>query len=290
MIDLELFKADASSQGGENGILAKIFEVIGITHRTLVDVGAFDLEALSNVYPLWRHDGWRALLIESNGIYYRRMRRVPVPERVKILNAMASPGGERSLDAIFHRESIPADFDLLSIDVDGVDYHLWQSLHDHRPRVVVIEYNATIPPHLSVVGRREGNDIGASARALVELGARKGYTVVACTQTNLIFVTADRAGAFKNAGELERLFDPYALNYVMTGYDGGLLYSNRFFPWGYNPFSRGVGRDVESGGPFFVPRTGLGFYLAARGKNWWRAFRRRRLKPVVLSLLDRVDP
>lgn len=284
MINLSHFKADFSSQGGENGILAKIFETIGTTNRTLIDVGAFDLKTLSNVYPLWNDEGWAALLIEGNSLYWQRMIRGGAPQRVKILNLLVEPEGERSLDMILRREGTPMAPDLLSIDVDGVDYHIWKGLLDYQPRVVVIEYNPTIPPHLSVIGRRGGNYIGASAKALADLGVSKGYSIVACTATNLVFVTASAAMHFQNAGDLNALFDPYAITYAMTSYDGGLFYSNTSFPYGYNPLSVEVKGSLENGDRFFVPSTRPGFYLVSRCRSLWRAFRRRKLKSAALSL------
>ena len=39
------------------------------------------------------------------------------------------------------------EIDLLSIDIDGNDYHVWKAIDVINPRVVVIEYNAKFTPH-----------------------------------------------------------------------------------------------------------------------------------------------
>ena len=100
------------------------------------------------------------------------------------------------------------DADLLLIDVDGIDYWLWKAI-DIRPRVVVIEYQDILGPQRSVVvpydpafsvgshevNASENNYVGASLRALVKLGADKGYRLVACNNLgfNAFFVREDLA-------------------------------------------------------------------------------------------------
>jgi hypothetical protein len=92
---------------------------------------------------------------------------------------------------------VTGDIDLLSIDIDGNDYWVWQSITVVEPRVVVIEYNARYPPGLSWImpynPRNQFWDdgyFGASLSALEELGRQKGYVLVGCdfTGTNAFFV------------------------------------------------------------------------------------------------------
>ena len=91
---------------------------------------------------------------------------------------------------------MPDQFDLLSIDIDGNDFWVWQRI-EARPRVVLIEYNASVPPNerLSIAYDPKftcgGSDyFGASLLALKELGRRKGYTLVYCERAgvNAFFV------------------------------------------------------------------------------------------------------
>jgi hypothetical protein len=81
------------------------------------------------------------------------------------------------------------DFNLLSIDVDGNDYHIWKNIKNYKPKCVVIEYNQTIPPNIDLVDEiQEYLGMGASIKSLEKLGREKGYSLVACTGSNLIFV------------------------------------------------------------------------------------------------------
>lgn len=283
-IFLNEFQSSATSQHGENGILEKLFQAIGVENRTLVDVGAFDLKKLSNVYPLWNQAGWRAVLVEGNPVYYGRMKKEGVPANVTLINRFVKPKGEASLDRLLGELNVPARLDLLSVDVDSVDYHIWKNLNLFKPRAVIIEYNPTIPPHLSVVPAEHGSFVGSSAKALLELGKSKGYALVACTKTNLFFVWEEFAGFFQYVNDLDKLMDPFAINYVMTSYDGGLFYSNPFFPYGYNPFSKQPHFGIENRRHYFFPNPSFWFYVGLKMKYAGLHLRRVLLKPVYFLL------
>jgi hypothetical protein len=98
--------------------------------------------------------------------------------------------------------SVPREFDLLSLDIDQNTYYAWEGLQSFRPRVVVVEYNAAIPPDVDwKVSYRADRvwdgtqNFGASLKALERLGARMGYSLVGCdlAGTNAFFVRAELA-------------------------------------------------------------------------------------------------
>ena len=74
-------------------------------------------------------------------------------DEVVCLNKWIEFEGEDSIDSILARNApfMPEDFDFISIDVDGADYHLWDSMIRYSPRVVVIEHNPSIPNHIEFV-------------------------------------------------------------------------------------------------------------------------------------------
>src|SRR6185503_14605226 len=57
-------RSNLTSQSGENGVVDAILGAIGIAHRIAVEFGAYHLYEYSNIAPLWRDRGWRAVLIE----------------------------------------------------------------------------------------------------------------------------------------------------------------------------------------------------------------------------------
>jgi hypothetical protein len=104
-----------------------------------------------------------------------------------------------NIETLFEKYSVPPEFDLLSIDIDGNDYWVWKAIQNFHPRVVIMEYNANKGPNLSVTipydpaFRWDGSDYqGASLKALEKLGREKGYTLVATDPcgVNAFFVLA----------------------------------------------------------------------------------------------------
>ena len=93
-----------------------------------------------------------------------------------------------NMDEILINAGMTGEIDLLSIDIDYGDFWIWKAITKITPRVVVIEYNATLAPPLSLVvpyeprGRwdHSSNFFGANLAALVKLGQAKGYRIVGC--------------------------------------------------------------------------------------------------------------
>ncbi len=92
-----------------------------------------------------------------------------------------------NIQDLFQKYNVPKNFDLLSIDIDFNDYWVWKAIVNYFPRVVVIEYNSSIPPNVSKVVPYDPdaswdrtNYFGASLLALQKLGLTKGYTLVGC--------------------------------------------------------------------------------------------------------------
>jgi len=108
----------------------------------------------------------------------------------------------------------------MSINIDGDDYPVFQTLHSFSPRVVLIEYNPTISPHIELVAP-PGNYFGASALGICNLAKEKGYSLAVCTVTNLIFVRNvdfDKFGI--TVPKLMSVMPMNHLTYVFTSYDG----------------------------------------------------------------------
>jgi hypothetical protein len=223
---LAAYAADVTSQGGEDGILREIFRRLGTERGYCVEFGAWDGEHLSNTWSLWHEAGWSACLIEGDEERSRALEAsVASFERVRVLRRWVSPSGEDRLDALLASVGAPEEPDLVSIDIDGDDYHVFASLDAFRPVCVVVEHNPTIPPEVDLV-QRPGSYIGASARALLRLAHEKAYRLCACTLTNSLFVAE---GAFGRLGidepALEAVFPRAALTWVLSAFDGSLLLS-----------------------------------------------------------------
>lgn len=188
--DLLAYGHNITSEHGEDGIIEKIFSIIGEGSKWCVELGALNGTHGSNVWHLIKEKDWSGVLIEADRTYFEKLQQeyAAVP-RAHCVNAFVSFEGEQSLDKIFARTPIPHIFDLFSLDIDGSDYHLWDSMTDYRPQVMVVEFNPSIPHEVLFIQPRDMTIFqGSSLRAFVELGKRKGYELVAANEGNAFFV------------------------------------------------------------------------------------------------------
>jgi hypothetical protein len=216
--------ANVHSQAGEDGILGKVLEVIGAPTRWCVEFGAWDGKYLSNTYNLIANHEFSAVMIEGSTKRYRDLvAAFNDNPRVIALNAFVGFTAADGLDTILAKTSIPVDFDVLSIDIDGNDYHVWSAVTHYRPRVVVIEYNPTVPNAVDFVQPADMQvNQGASLSAQARLGKSKGYELVAVTEHNCIFVRAELFPAFGIEDNSIAALRPNEnmVTYVFNGFDG----------------------------------------------------------------------
>lgn len=183
-------RKNITSQFGEDGILEQIFAILPDRDRWCVEFGASDGRVHSNTHHLINNKDWSSVQIESNSVLYPVLeQKYTDNEKVICKNRIVSFEGEHTLDNILKETSIPLDFDFLSIDVDGVDYYIWESLEVYRPKVVVIEFNPSIPHHVAFI-QPKNQDIcqGCSLLALQQLSKQKNYELIASTDVNGFFV------------------------------------------------------------------------------------------------------
>lgn len=209
---LNSHRSNKTSAYGEDGILAAIFDRIGIANKWCCEFGAWDGIYASNTHNLIHANGWSAVLIEADRQKYGDLvHNVEHIDRVIPRLAFVTDSGPNSLDHLLAQTPIPRDFDLLSIDVDNDDYLIWRALQDYRPRVVVIEVQSAFPPNISWIPKKGFNGRpskrGSSIRSMVELGKDKGYELAIHTG-NCIFVQRELTDTLEiDADNWQELFD-----------------------------------------------------------------------------------
>jgi hypothetical protein len=218
-------QSNTFSQHGEDGIVKEILKRTGISSGICVEFGAWDGIALSNAAELWTN-GWKAVLIEPDKNKFKTLKKVCAGYDCLCLDDFVTPAGAHSLESILEREKIPFDeIQLLSIDVDGNEYHILKNLNKLHPPIIIVEYNPTIPKNLSVISKEDAF-FGSSAKAIVTLAEEKGYKLVAMTKTNCVFVDSSLFHLFSDLDtSFEGLFDPSNLTYLITGYRGSYAFS-----------------------------------------------------------------
>lgn len=186
----EIPRRNVTSQCGEDGVLSDIFHALGISHGVCVDVGAWDGKVNSNTYNLIVNCGWRGVMIEADASRFDALRQTYATRNdVLKLHRMVGLASPDTLDEILAATSLPHDFEFLNLDIDGNDYHVFAAMQKFQPKVVLIEFNPSIPNDFRFV---QAADLrcqqGSSLLALVELAKKKGYELAATTLCNAIFV------------------------------------------------------------------------------------------------------
>lgn len=179
------------SQNGEDGILLYLLSVLGMKTRNAVEICAGTGYECNSANLIINH-GFSALLFEGD------------PDKVKQANAFYKNHPNtfiwppKVVEAWITRDNInklikdngyEGEVDLLTLDMDGVDYWMWKAIEVIEPRVVVVEYQDILGPELSVtvpysenfsaIHTELGPDYcGASLRAFVNLAKTKGYRLV----------------------------------------------------------------------------------------------------------------
>lgn len=188
-INLEPYEMRFISQNGEDGILQKIFDLIGVTNKYYVEFGAGNGHFCSNTKYLREQYGWKGLLLEGS---------CKDDERINLHKAFIT--AENICD-LFEKYGVPQEFDLISIDIDRNDFYAWKALSTkYRPRVVIIEFNQYFNfdqdkvieynPNATWDG---GEYFGASILALFNLARVLGYSLIyqeSCG-ANLFFMRDD---------------------------------------------------------------------------------------------------
>ncbi|MEI9986475.1 MAG: hypothetical protein WDN69_26865 [Aliidongia sp.] len=233
---LSNFAENVTSQHGEDGIVRKILEIIGARNQWVVEIGAWDGKHLSNSWALTNRQGWHGVLVEGDAERCATLRAncAALPKvTVKQAYVGFDPAAPNALDAILAETPVPVDFDLLSIDIDGNDYYLWQALMRYRPRIIIIEYNPTAANDVVFVqDADESLNQGCSLAALIQLGKDKGYELACATKTNAIFVCAEE---FPKLGIADNDIDAMRCDTgprILFGYDGTVFTAGvSYLPW-----------------------------------------------------------
>lgn len=176
-------KRNDYSQGGEDGILQAIFEVIGTANQWCLECGAADGLLFSNTRRLIER-GWNSIQVEADPGTFARLvdNSVGLP-RVQCANVRLD--NDHRLDAILEAAKAPLDLDLMVIDIDGQDFHAWNALLKYQPRVVLIEFDPNVDDEFVPTIGGEGQ---AGRMAIHRLANGKLYTPVYQNLFNTIAV------------------------------------------------------------------------------------------------------
>lgn len=200
--DLRAAEFRVFSQWGEDGILQHLLRHVPISKKIFVEFGV-ETYTEANTRFLLVDGNWSGLVIDgsikniehikSDDLYWRY--------NLKAEHAFIT---REDINGLISRNGISGEIGLLSIDIDGNDYWVWEAIKCIVPSIVVIEYSSRFGPSKAVTVPYQADFLrskahysniyyGASLAALCLLGKRKGYSFVGCNMAgnNAFFVRAD---------------------------------------------------------------------------------------------------
>ncbi len=190
------------SQWGEDGILQHLLRHVPVARKVFVEFGVEDYTE-ANTRFLLTHDNWSGLILDGSGDNMRAVMRDPIYWRHN-LKAVPAFVTRENINGLLRENGLTGEIGLLSIDVDGNDYWIWETIDAVNPALVVVEYNARFGPERAVTVPYDPTFVrakahhsmiyyGASLAALVALGRRKGYDFVGANSAgnNAFFVRRD---------------------------------------------------------------------------------------------------
>lgn len=191
------------SQFDEDGILLYIFAVIGAVNRKCVELCIEDGVQCNTTNLVIEH-GWEALMVDGSADNIAKAAKFfgRHPDTCAMQPKLVAAWIDRdNVDELIRAHGFEGEIDLLSLDIDGVDWWVWQRIQSIRPRVVVLEYNngwgpddcLTVPYRADFRWGTPRSFFGASLAAFCKLGAQKGYRLVGCNKVcnNAFFVRKD---------------------------------------------------------------------------------------------------
>lgn len=194
------------SQWGEDGIIQYLIHAMPIAAPVFVEFGVADYKE-SNTRFLLQHDGWSGLVMDGSQANIETIVRDPVYYRTNIRAVRAFIDRE-NINDLLRQNGITGDIGLLSIDIDGNDYWVWEAIDCVSPRIVICEYDSYLGPDRAVAtpydpafDRLKAHYSflygGASLAALDHLGRKKGYVLVGSNSAgnNAFFVRKDLLGS-----------------------------------------------------------------------------------------------
>jgi len=194
------------SQWGEDGIIQFLLQHVPIKRPLFIEFGVENYTE-SNTRFLLTNNQWSGIVIDGSDENIEYIKRDPIywAANLKAVSAFIT---KDNINEIITQNGISGDIGILSIDIDGNDYWVWQAIDCVSPSIIICEYNSLFGPVAEVTTPYDPvfvRDVahfskvyyGASISALCSLAEAKGYSLVASNSVgnNIFFVRNDLIGS-----------------------------------------------------------------------------------------------
>jgi len=192
------------SQWGEDGIIDWLIEKLPGIPKTFIEFGVDNYKE-SNTRMLLYLRNWRGFVIDGSSKNILNIKKQDVSWRFD-LTANCAFIDRENINDLIKASGLSGDIGLLSVDIDGNDYWVWDAINTVNPAIVVCEYNAILGdlhhitiPYQTDFKRSQAHYsnlyFGASLPALIALGRQKGYCFIGTNSNgvNAFFIKEDFA-------------------------------------------------------------------------------------------------
>ncbi|MDB5876152.1 MAG: hypothetical protein JWQ07_5594 [Ramlibacter sp.] len=199
---LQDYEFKVFSQSGEDGIIQRLVQSIEIENKTFIEFGVEDFSE-ANCRFLLMKDNWRGFVIDGSKRNIERLKTAYFYWKYQ-LEARAAFITKENINALLAESTFEQNVGILSIDLDGNDYHILSAIDFYKPSILICEYNAVFGakrkisiPYQPAFQRTQAHHSnlywGASLSAMTYLAEKKGYALVGTntTSTNAFYVRKD---------------------------------------------------------------------------------------------------
>lgn len=192
----------AFSQAGEDGVIQHLIRHVPIENDLFVEFGTDNYDE-SNTRFLLQKDNWRGYILDMDPspAQFFAERLLHIRHTIDFKQAMITRENINEL-----LQPVAGDIGLMSVDIDGMDYWVWEAIDVVSPRIVIAEYQSHFGPDLPLTpaysssfsrfkNHFTGLCFGGSLAAMEYLGKKKGYDLVGTAGWhNAFFVRQDVRG------------------------------------------------------------------------------------------------
>ena len=221
------------SQFGEDGIIQYLVQRVPVENDVFVEFGVEDYHE-SNTRFLLVHDNWRGLIIDGGATHVEFLRATGLGWRHHI-DAVSAFIDRDNINGLIRSAGIEGDIGVLSVDIDGNDYWVLESIDVVSPRILIVEYNSVYGPEAAITVPYDPGFVrsekhpswlywGASLGALTRLANEKGFALVGGNRAgnNAFYVRRDVLGDIPEVS-VEQAHEPSCFC-ESRGADGELSY------------------------------------------------------------------
>ena len=183
------------SQWGEDGIIQYLINKLPVKNKIFIEFGVEDYTE-ANTRFLLENDNWSGLVLDGSNKNIQSIHNSDLYWKYDLLAQevfITKDNIDSLIEEYINSNKFSREIGLLSVDIDGNDYYVWNAIESIDPIIVICEYNwifgnklqLSVPYDESFVRTDKHHSnlyFGASIQALYDLAKNKGYEYVGCTK------------------------------------------------------------------------------------------------------------